>query len=58
MSTTTTRDLAHPAPAKVSQDQAAAGRCGANGTFNFWLFTGPFLIGLVIFVYVPIGWSI
>ncbi|MFB8771838.1 MULTISPECIES: carbohydrate ABC transporter permease [Streptomyces] len=26
-------------------------------TLNFWLFTGPFLTGLVIFVYVPIGWS-
>lgn len=23
----------------------------------FWLFVGPFLAGLVIFVYVPIGWS-
>ncbi|MGW0737506.1 carbohydrate ABC transporter permease [Streptomyces sp. NPDC002851] len=26
-------------------------------TLDFWLFTGPFLIGLVIFVFVPIGWS-
>ncbi|MFD0318043.1 carbohydrate ABC transporter permease [Streptomyces flavalbus] len=26
-------------------------------TLSFWLFTGPFLIGLVVFVYVPIGWS-
>ncbi|MET9443081.1 sugar ABC transporter permease [Streptomyces sp. NPDC006610] len=26
-------------------------------TLSFWLFTGPFLLGLVIFVYVPIGWS-
>ncbi|MFE6281624.1 carbohydrate ABC transporter permease [Streptomyces sp. NPDC057877] len=26
-------------------------------TLNFWLFTGPFLIGLVVFVYIPIGWS-
>jgi multiple sugar transport system permease protein len=24
----------------------------------FWVFVGPFLIGLTIFVYVPIGWSI
>ncbi|HEY4023001.1 MAG TPA: sugar ABC transporter permease [Pseudonocardiaceae bacterium] len=23
----------------------------------FWLFVGPFLIGLAIFVYLPIGWS-
>ncbi len=24
----------------------------------FWLFVGPFAIGLVVFVYVPIGWSL
>jgi multiple sugar transport system permease protein len=24
----------------------------------FWLFVGPFAIGLVVFVYVPIGWSV
>jgi multiple sugar transport system permease protein len=29
-----------------------------GATFNFWLFTGPFLIGLLVFVYVPIGWSL
>jgi multiple sugar transport system permease protein len=23
----------------------------------FWLFVGPFLVGLVVFVYLPIGWS-
>ncbi|WP_079170563.1 carbohydrate ABC transporter permease [Mangrovactinospora gilvigrisea] len=27
-------------------------------TRAFWLFTGPFLIGLVVFVYIPIGWSL
>jgi multiple sugar transport system permease protein len=57
MSTTTARDLASPAPAKASQARPRRGlRAGA--TLNFWLFTGPFLIGLVIFVFVPIGWSI
>src|SRR3954452_18318327 len=25
---------------------------------SFWLFVGPFLIGLVIFVYLPIIWSL
>ncbi|WP_156724812.1 carbohydrate ABC transporter permease [Streptomyces apocyni] len=31
---------------------------GVRGpTLHFWLFTGPFLVGLVIFVYVPIVWS-
>lgn len=24
----------------------------------FWLFVGPFLLGLIVFVYVPIGWSL
>ncbi|MGI5379133.1 carbohydrate ABC transporter permease [Streptomyces sp. CA-251387] len=57
MSTTTTRGVAHPAPAKVSKDRPRRG-LRANSTFNFWLFTGPFLIGLVIFVFVPIGWSL
>ncbi|MFJ8106300.1 carbohydrate ABC transporter permease [Streptomyces sp. NPDC096132] len=57
MSTTTTHGVASPAPAKVSQDRPRRG-LRANSTFNFWLFTGPFLIGLVIFVFVPIGWSL
>ncbi|MFB6636743.1 carbohydrate ABC transporter permease [Streptomyces chartreusis] len=57
MSTTTTRGVASPAPAKVSKDRSRRG-LGASSTLNFWLFTGPFLIGLVIFVFVPIGWSV
>ena len=57
MSTTTTRDLAPPAKAKVPKDRPRRG-LRANATLNFWLFTGPFLIGLVIFVFVPIGWSV
>ncbi|YAL84398.1 carbohydrate ABC transporter permease [Dermacoccaceae bacterium W4C1] len=24
----------------------------------FWIFTGPFLLGLLVFVLVPIGWSV
>ncbi|MGX1478394.1 UNVERIFIED_CONTAM: multiple sugar transport system permease protein [Streptomyces canus] len=57
MSTTTTRGVAQPAPAKASPARPRRGLRG-NATFNFWLFTGPFLIGLVIFVFVPIVWSI
>ncbi|MEU0879913.1 sugar ABC transporter permease [Lentzea sp. NPDC005914] len=29
-----------------------------NNGRAFWLFVGPFAIGLVVFVYVPIGWSL
>ncbi|MEV5959229.1 sugar ABC transporter permease [Streptomyces sp. NPDC051987] len=57
MSTTTARGVAQPAPAKASPARPRRGLRG-NPTLNFWLFTGPFLIGLVIFVFVPIVWSI
>lgn len=57
MSTTTTRGLASPAPAEVSKARPRRGLRGSS-TFNFWLFTGPFLIGLIVFVYVPIVWSL
>jgi multiple sugar transport system permease protein len=57
MSTTTTRGVARPAPAKASPARPRRGLRGSS-TFNFWLFTSPFLIGLTIFVYVPIGWSL
>ncbi|MCG7202417.1 carbohydrate ABC transporter permease [Streptomyces arenae] len=57
MSTTTTRDLANPAPAKASQARPRRGLRGSR-TLNFWLFISPFLIGLIVFVYVPIGWSL
>ncbi|MFF4501700.1 carbohydrate ABC transporter permease [Streptomyces sp. NPDC001401] len=57
MSTTTARDLASPAPAKPSPAKPRRG-LRASRTFNFWLFASPFLIGLIIFIYVPIGWSI
>jgi multiple sugar transport system permease protein len=29
-----------------------------NRNLWFWVFVGPFLIGLTVFVYVPIGWSV
>ncbi|MEU9155159.1 sugar ABC transporter permease [Streptomyces sp. NPDC048417] len=57
MSTTTTRDLANPAPAKAKSVRPRRGLRGSR-TLNFWLFTSPFLIGLIIFIYVPIGWSV
>ncbi|MFJ1604762.1 carbohydrate ABC transporter permease [Streptomyces sp. NPDC088253] len=57
MSTTTTRGVARPASAKASPAGPRRGLRGSS-TFNFWLFTSPFLIGLTAFVYVPIGWSL
>ncbi|MGW8877679.1 carbohydrate ABC transporter permease [Streptomyces mirabilis] len=57
MSTTTTRGVARPASAKASPARPRRGLRGSS-TFNFWLFTSPFLIGLTVFVYVPIGWSL
>jgi len=56
MSTTATRDPESPAPATPATP--ARRRLRGTSTFNFWLFTGPFLLGLAIFVYVPIGWSL
>ncbi|MER7691797.1 sugar ABC transporter permease [Streptomyces sp. NPDC097610] len=57
MSTTTTRGVARPASAKASPARPRRGLRGSS-TLNFWLFTSPFLIGLTVFVYVPIGWSL
>jgi multiple sugar transport system permease protein len=34
-----------------------ATRKGTRTAGAFWLFVGPFLIGLAVFVYLPIGWS-
>ncbi|QIJ65410.1 sugar ABC transporter permease [Streptomyces sp. JB150] len=58
MPTTTTRGVEGPAPASTASP--ARPRRGLRGspTAGFWLFTGPFLIGLAVFVYVPIGWSL
>jgi multiple sugar transport system permease protein len=57
MSTTTSRGVSRPAPAAAAPARPRRGLRG-RATFNFWLFTGPFLIGLLVFVYVPIGWSL
>ncbi|MFF9019032.1 carbohydrate ABC transporter permease [Streptomyces eurythermus] len=53
MSTTTTR--AGTARATEARPRR---RLRGSRTLNFWLFTGPFLLGLAVFVYVPIGWSL
>ncbi|WP_181796754.1 carbohydrate ABC transporter permease [Streptomyces sp. WELS2] len=53
MPTTTTRAVA----ARTAEDRPRR-RLRGSRTLDFWLFTGPFLIGLAVFVYVPIGWSL
>ncbi|MEU2435754.1 sugar ABC transporter permease [Streptomyces rubradiris] len=53
MSTTTTRTV----PARAGEARPRRRPRGTR-TLSFWLFTGPFLIGLAVFVYIPIGWSL
>ncbi|MFG3496426.1 carbohydrate ABC transporter permease [Streptomyces sp. NPDC047928] len=59
MSTTVTRAPGPRTPGPKAPVSKRTGRArGLRGrTLAFWLFTGPFLAGLVVFVYVPIGWS-
>jgi len=47
------------APVVPSPARRARGRGGLKGVGPaFWLFVGPFLVGLLVFVYVPIVWSV
>jgi multiple sugar transport system permease protein len=47
------------APARVSKARGGRDRGGSKGaTPAFWLFIGPFVAGLAIFVYLPILWSL
>ena len=47
------------APAAPTAPPVRRRRGGPGGvTSAFWLFVGPFLIGLIVFVYVPIVWSV
>lgn len=34
-----------------------ATRTSRRSALGFWLFVGPFVVGLAIFTYLPIGWS-
>ncbi|WP_416967840.1 carbohydrate ABC transporter permease [Streptomyces sp. 4F14] len=58
MSTTTARKTASSASSPAPSGRRPRRGFAASPTANFWLFTGPFLIGLIVFVFVPIGWSI
>ncbi|MDI9830422.1 sugar ABC transporter permease [Streptomyces sp. KAU_LT] len=57
MPTTTRPGVARPAPAPVPPAPRRRG-LRRSSTLSFWLFTGPFLLGLAVFIYVPIGWSV
>ena len=48
-----TRGNQKPQPAETATSTRIKGN-----TLWFWVFTGPFLVGLVVFVYVPIVWSL
>ena len=51
--------VATEASAPVTPAPVRRRRHGPAGvTGAFWLFVGPFLVGLVIFVFVPIVWSV
>jgi multiple sugar transport system permease protein len=54
-----------PAPPTAAAPAARPGRARrpwrawlAGPTPAFWLFVGPFLAGLVVFIFVPIAWSL
>lgn len=62
----TTEGAVAPSRSSPVSAPAASRRIGPwrrlAGTQNrnvwFWVFVGPFLLGLLVFVYVPIGWSV
>jgi len=46
------------APPPPVAGRSAWRRLVGGRTFWFWVFVAPFLVGLIAFVYVPIGWSL
>ncbi|MFP3986334.1 sugar ABC transporter permease [Streptomyces sp. E11-3] len=60
MSTPSTTKTRTGVPRRAPTEAAPARhQRGVRGrTLSFWLFTGPFLAGLLVFVYIPIGWSL
>ena len=51
------RPRATPPPTAARPSLAAPAR-RQNRNLWFWVFVGPFVIGLIVFVYVPIAWSV
>lgn len=59
--TSPTATQPHARPAAVRRPGASLWRRVAgpqNNNMWFWVFVGPFLAGLIVFVIVPIGWSV
>src|ERR1700712_6083703 len=53
---TAVRDAGPGAPQRRSLGRRLAGP--QNRNLWFWVFVGPFVVGLGIFVYIPILWSV
>ncbi|EME99801.1 sugar ABC transporter permease [Streptomyces mobaraensis NBRC 13819 = DSM 40847] len=45
-------------PAVLRSPKPKATRRQRNRTLWFWVFVGPFAVGLALFTYVPLGWSV
>ncbi len=46
------------APVDAVADRPGRKRLRRNRSFWFWIFVGPFTLGLLIFIYIPILWSV
>src|SRR3954469_15692090 len=53
-----TRTAPAPATREPARKGARRNKGIAGTTRSFWLFVGPFVIGLLIFSYLPIIWSL
>src|SRR4051794_32170066 len=53
-----TRTAPAPVPREPARKGARRPKGIAGNTLWFWLFVGPFVIGLLVFSYLPIIWSL
>ena len=52
-----TDSAAEPAPPAAGSPRRPRSRRLGGRNLAFWYFVGPFLIGLAVFTYIPVGWS-
>ncbi|HEX2145122.1 MAG TPA: sugar ABC transporter permease [Glycomyces sp.] len=54
-----TEKAAESAPGSAGAPGRSRGRrkLGGRNNLAFWYFVGPFVLGLIVFTYIPIGWS-